>query len=66
MLSIMKEIKKGKLANDIFSCYTVVSIGKKHPDARNNVGLREVKNQTKYKVLIEFGYITPPKDAKSI
>ena len=59
--------KKGlELANDIFSCYTVVNIGKKHPDARNNVGVLEVKNQTKYKVLIEFGYITPPKDAKSI
>ncbi|SCC31564.1 N-acetylmuramoyl-L-alanine amidase [Gilliamella intestini] len=59
--------KKGlELANDIFSCYTVVNIGKKHPDARNNVGVLGEKNQTKYKVLIELGYITHPKDAKSI
>ncbi|MCX8580743.1 N-acetylmuramoyl-L-alanine amidase [Gilliamella sp. B3482] len=59
--------KKGlELANDIFNCYTVVNIGKKHPDARNNVGVLWGKNQTKDKVLIELGYITPPKDAKSI
>lgn len=59
--------KKGlELANDIFNCYTVVNIGKKHPDARNNVGVLGGKNQTKDKVLIELGYITPPKDAKSI
>lgn len=58
--------KRLELANDIFSCYTVVNIGKKHPDARNNVGVREGKSQSKYKVLIELGYITHPKDAKSI
>ncbi|QYN41481.1 N-acetylmuramoyl-L-alanine amidase [Gilliamella sp. ESL0443] len=42
--------KKGlELANDIFSCYTVVSIGKKHPDARNNVGVLGGKIKRKIK-----------------
>ncbi|MCX8744109.1 N-acetylmuramoyl-L-alanine amidase [Snodgrassella sp. B3882] len=35
-----EEDKKGlELVNNIFSCYTVVNIGKKHPDARNNIGV---------------------------
>jgi len=58
-----------ELAADLFSNYTILDINtttREHPAPRNNVGVVGDKNKATRKALIEFGFMTSPKDARAM
>jgi N-acetylmuramoyl-L-alanine amidase len=57
-----------ELASDIFSSYNVVAVEAESPkiDIRGLQVLSQKENTTKRKVLVELGFVTTPKDAKSL
>jgi N-acetylmuramoyl-L-alanine amidase len=50
-------------AKDLFKYYTVIPKVSKHPSPRTDVGVVGNSNKTKYKALIEFGFMAQPKDS---
>jgi N-acetylmuramoyl-L-alanine amidase len=61
------DTKSEELATDIFSTYTIVAVEATSPktDVRGLQILKSV-NKAERKVLIELGFVTTPKDAKSL
>jgi N-acetylmuramoyl-L-alanine amidase len=61
-----KNITDKVFADTILKYYTVVEKMSKHPNARTDLGVLETGNKTKYKTLIELGFISSLKDAKAM
>ena len=65
--SIYSDATSKQLATDIMSEYNdFITVLKRSPDLRNDLGVLRTSNKAKMKTLVEVGFLTNPNEAKTI